>query len=101
MGTTPTDDAHRRGAIIDRFAKKCKDVGDHAIWQGTTDSRGNYGFFRYGGKLIRAHRASWLLFEGPIPKGASVRVKCGTGLCVAPGHLYLDTSRIPLTPEAQ
>lgn len=90
-------DAQAKAALMERFAKKCKDVGDHAIWQGTKDARGRYGFFRYNGRTTRAHRAAWLLFEGEIPAGASVRSTCGTPLCVAPAHLTLAETRTGAT----
>lgn len=85
-------DAQKKAAHMERFAKKCKDSGDHAIWQGRTDGRCRYGIFMMDGKNWRAHRAAYHLFEGPIPPGAAVRSKCGLSLCVAPAHLELDTT---------
>ena len=42
---------------------------------------------------VGAHRASYLLFRGPIPRGHEVHHVCLTDLCVEPQHLD------PLTPQ--
>lgn len=91
---TDIPEVNKRTKSMDRFSAKCEDVGDHAIWKGTKDSRKRYGLFRYDGKLIRAHRASWLLFEGPLPGGAAVRSTCKVKFCVAPAHLKVDVKPI-------
>ena len=64
------------------------------LWIGSTASRRNgmqYGKFRFAGKTMGAHRASYLLFCGPIPKGALVCHRCDMPPCVNPEHLFLGT----------
>ncbi len=79
-------------------------VGKHWIWQGAEHkghtSRGSkdpkYGYSGYGvtrirGKTILAHRYSYILFKGPIPKGCVIDQLCDIKLCVAPDCLEAKT----------
>lgn len=58
-------------------------------WNGCKNKSG-YGEIRYG-KRILAHRASWIIHFGEIPKGMFVLHKCDTPSCTKPQDLFLGT----------
>ena len=48
-----------------------------------------YGSFNMRGRIDKAHRQSWRIHNGEIPKGAHVLHTCDVRSCVKPAHMYL------------
>ena len=48
-----------------------------------------YGVLEYDGKFLRAHRASYMLFKGPIPEGKFVCHRKDCRHCTNPEHLFI------------
>ena len=80
-----------------RFWRQVNKTDGCWLWTGHPMKHGGYGAIGviYGGKtrMIRAHRFSWEIHNGPIPTGLCVLHSCDTPLCVRPDHLFLGTQQ--------
>lgn len=87
-----------RSGTLERFAAKVAVDQASGCWRrpAGADDHG-YGQFWFEGKMVRSHRASYLMFVGPIPDRFEVdHVKtrgCRYRDCVRPTHLEAVTPR--------
>jgi HNH endonuclease len=79
-------------------------LGNCWLWTASVLAFGHGQFtYRQDGRQqhINAHRYSWELAHGPIPKGLSCLHKCDTPSCVRSDHLFLGTQADNLADARQ
>jgi len=78
-----------------RFWSKVNKTDTCWLWTAAPDGHG-YGKLQVGTfkkpRLTSAHRFSYELEYGPLPKGKHVLHHCDVTLCVRPDHLYSGTN---------
>lgn len=74
------------------FPANMDDTNACWTWTGAKHGQGRgYGKFRLGGRVVSAHKASHILFNGDVDNGLVVGHLCNNECCVNPHHLVAQT----------
>lgn len=80
--------------VEERFWDKVAIIPEHSCWEWVASKNtSGYGMLKVKGSIVLAHRFSYLLNIGSIPKDLFVLHHCDNPGCVRIEHLYLGTKQ--------
>ena len=85
---------------LERYWNKVGKTEDCWLWT-ANKFKGGYGQYQFLGKPNGAHRISWIIHYGEIPKGMHVLHRCDNPPCVNPNHLFLGTHTDNMKDKAE
>jgi len=78
--------------IYDRLDKRLNKTDTCWLWVGKSTDKNGYARIRVNGITELAHRISYTIYKGEIPKGIFVCHSCDVPGCCNPEHLWLGTN---------
>lgn len=98
----PVTQEHMTDSVKERFFAKVDKTDTCWNWVGArsayrpkrkiADATPGYGVLNINGRVFYAHRASWLMHNGPLIPGLVIDHLCNNTLCVNPDHLQQVTN---------
>lgn len=77
--------------LISKFGNLIMPEPNTGCWLWFGNYGEHYGIFCYRSKSTSAHRWSYIIHKGEIPKGLCVCHACDMPACVNPDHLFVGT----------